>query len=200
MPGRFIKPILVIIAVAMFAWILFWYIVNISKKKYDRKITFKSELILFLFYIYTISVLTLTIIPLPFTRFEDLHRGGINLIPVINTVNDLKIAFKYTTYTFAEQTFQNLIGNIILFIPLGIFLPIVSLYRYRSLVNVVIFALICSVSIETIQLIERLFDIYRFVDIDDVILNTLGAILGFTIINNLVLKNDKTPGRGLKNW
>ena len=184
----------------MFAWILFWGIVNISKKKYGRKITYKAELILFLFYIYTIAVMTLTVIPLPFARFEDLHRGGINLIPVINTVNDLKIAFKYTAYTFAEQTFQNLIGNIMLFIPLGIFLPVVSSYRYRSLVNVAAFAFICSVSIETIQFIERQFEIYRFVDIDDVILNTLGAILGFVIINNLVLKNDKRPGRGLRNW
>lgn len=198
MLGRFIKPILVIIAVAMFAWILFWYIINISKKKHDRKITFKSELILFLFYIYTISVLTLTVIPLPFTRFK-FTRGGINIIPVINTITDFRDTFSHHEIVSTEHSLQNLIGNIILFIPLGIFLPVLS-YRYRTLANVTILALICSTSIELVQLIERLFEIYRYVDIDDVILNTLGAILGFIIINNLVLKNDKTPGRGLKNW
>lgn len=195
---RFAKPILIIVAVSMFAWILFWGIVNISKKKYRRKITYKAEVILFLFYIYVISVMTLTVIPVPFNRLE-FSRGGINLIPVINTVSDLKMALKYPAYTFAEHTFQNLIGNIIMFIPLGIFSPVLS-YRYRSLSQVIILAFICSASIETVQFIERQFEIYRFVDIDDVILNVTGAFLGFIIINNLLLKKEKMWGKGLNDW
>ena len=196
---RFIKPVLVIIAVSMFAWILFWGIANISKEKYDRKLSYKAELILFLFYIYVISVLTLTIIPLPFSRFNFFTKeASINLIPVVNTVNDLRETFSRNENIRTEHTLQNLFGNIILFIPLGIFLPVLS-YRYRSLMNVVIVAFISSASIETMQFLERQFEIYRFVDIDDVILNTLGATLGFLIINKLFLKYDKMPGRGLKN-
>lgn len=196
---RFIKPVLVIIAVSMFAWILFWSIANISKEKYGKKLSYKAELILFLFYIYVISVMTLTIIPLPFSRFNFFTKeAGVNLIPVINTVNDLRETLSRNENISTEHTFQNLFGNIILFIPLGIFLPFLS-YRYRSLINVVVFAFISSASIETIQFIERQFEIYRFVDIDDVILNTLGAILGFVIIHNLFLRYDKMPGRGLKN-
>ena len=197
MAERFIKPILVIIAVSMFAWILFWSIRNISKKRYGRKITYKAELILFGFYLYVIAVLTLTIIPLPFTRFQ-LHSGGINLVPVLNTVKDLKAAISHNQ-ELSEHTWQNLVGNIVMFIPFGIFLPILS-YRYRTLINVTIVAFIFSVLIETVQYIERVFDIYRFVDIDDVILNTLGAMAGFVIIHNLVLKKDKWRWRGLNDW
>jgi glycopeptide antibiotics resistance protein len=195
---RFAKPILIITAVSMFAWILFWSIVNISKKKYRRKISYKAEIILFLFYIYVISVMTLTVIPFPFNRLE-FSKGGVNLIPVMNTVSALKMALKYPKYTFAEHTFQNLIGNIIMFIPFGIFLPVLS-HRYRSLIQVIVLAFICSASIETVQFIERQFEIYRFVDIDDVILNVTGAVLGFIIINNMVFKKAKMWGKGLNDW
>jgi len=194
---KFIKPILVIIAVSMFAWILFWSRINISKKKYGKKLTYRAELILFVFYIYVISVMALTIIPLPFTRFQ-LSTGDVNLIPVLNTVKDLRVTLAHHR-EISEHTWQNLIGNIIMFIPLGIFLPILS-YRYRTLINVIIIAFICSASIETIQFIERVFDVYRYVDIDDVILNTTGAILGFVIIHSLLLKKDKMQWRGLNDW
>lgn len=197
MPDRFIEPILIIIAISMLAWIIFGAVVNFSKKKYDRKISYKAELILFMFYIYAISVMTLTIIPLPFNRLK-YNTRSVNIIPLVNTVSNLKKALIWPGYPFAERTFQNFLGNIILFIPLGIFLPFFS-YRYRSLIHVTIFAFICSASIETIQGIERLFEIYRFVDIDDVILNTLGAMFGFIIINNLFFKHNKMPGRGFRN-
>jgi glycopeptide antibiotics resistance protein len=186
---RFVKPILIIIAVSMFAWILFWGIINFSKKRYGGKITYKAELILFSFYIYVIAVMTLTIIPLPFNRFE-FNRGGINLIPVLNTVKDLRDMLSHKK-EISEHTLQNLFGNIIMFIPLGIFLPVLS-YRFRSLAQVTMFAFISSASIETAQFIERQLEVsYRFVDIDDVILNTSGAILGFVLINNLLLKKIK---------
>jgi glycopeptide antibiotics resistance protein len=142
--------------------------------------------------------MTLTVIPMPFNRLED-SEGGINIVPLVYTIINFRRALIWPEFPFARHTFQNVIGNIILFIPLGLFLPFFS-YKYRSLIHVIVLASICSCSIEIIQLIERFFGIYRFVDIDDLILNTTGAILGCIIINNLVLKHDKTPGRTLKNW
>ena len=139
--------------------------------------------------------MTLTVIPMPFNRLE----VGINLIPFVNTISNLKMAWRYPKFNFATHTFENFFGNIILFIPLGIFLPFMA-FKYRSLIHVAILAFICSALIETTQFIEGLFGIYRYVDVDDVILNTLGAILGFVIINNLFLKRDKVPGRSLINW
>ena len=182
MPDQFIKPILVIIAISISGWILFWTILRISKKKEGIKIPFRFQITSFLFYIYAIAVLSLTIIPLPFARFEKPNEDGINIIPIVHIVRDLLELLTPQKTIIKEHTIQNIIGNIILFIPLGIFLPLL-IDKYRCINKVILAAFICSVSIELIQLILRQFEIYRSVDIDDVILNTLGALLGFMIVN-----------------
>lgn len=198
MVDRFLKPLLFVTAVSLFVWIIVGFVIYSVNKKNGRKISNKAEWLLFIFYLYIVCVLTLTVIPMPFNRLED-SEGGINIVPLVNTIINSERAIKWPNFPFARHTFQNVIGNIILFIPLGIFVPFFS-YKYRSLPHVIVLAFICSCSIEITQLIERFFGIYRFVDIDDVILNTTGAILGFVIINNIVLKHDKTPGKSLKNW
>ena len=73
---------------------------------------------------------------------------------------------------------MNTLGNIALFLPLGILLPLLS-NRFRSLSRVLLVALCLSLSIETTQFVLRFVGNPRAVDIDDVILNTLGACLGF---------------------
>jgi glycopeptide antibiotics resistance protein len=72
----------------------------------------------------------------------------------------------------------NIVGNIFLFIPFGL---IISLMKYKSNTNsrIFLYAFILSLSLEFIQLI---FGLGQF-DVDDLILNSLGAIIGLTIIN-----------------
>lgn len=68
---------------------------------------------------------------------------------------------------------KNIIGNILLFIPLGLFITYkLEIKRIYFLVIIIYF----SVTIETIQLI-----IGRVFDIDDIILNTFGGVIGFII-------------------
>lgn len=65
--------------------------------------------------------------------------------------------------------------NVILFIPLGFFLPF--LYKkYNRLANIVFAGFLISLSIEFVQM----FDIGT-TDINDLIANTLGTCLGFGI-------------------
>lgn len=65
--------------------------------------------------------------------------------------------------------------NVILFIPLGFFLPF--LYKkYNRLANIVLAGFLISLSIELVQM----FDIGT-TDINDLIANTLGTCLGFSI-------------------
>lgn len=69
---------------------------------------------------------------------------------------------------------RNLLGNIVLFIPLGYFLPAVSASLrkfYLTFLSVVII-------ITTIEL-AQLFFMVGTCDIDDLILNLLGASLGY---------------------
>lgn len=165
----------------MIIWILSSILFGISNKTKGIKISLRAELTFFLFYIYIVGVISLTILPLPFTRFKTPAEEGINIIPVVNIVRALLELFS-KHQTLSEHSFQNLFGNVILFIPLGIFLPLL-LNKYRSVNRVALLACACSISIELIQLVLRQFEIYRTVDIDDVILNTSGAVLGFAIIH-----------------
>jgi len=74
----------------------------------------------------------------------------------------------------------NLLGNILLFVPMGMFLP--SLFRTIRWKGVFVAALVLSLTLETTQLF-----FIGTPDIDDVILNTLGAMLGYGVFKGVVL-------------
>lgn len=73
-------------------------------------------------------------------------------------------------------SFLNLAGNVIGFLPFGFFLPILG-YRFRNGGLICLLGLTLSLVVETIQLV---FKVGCF-DVDDLILNTLGAILGYLL-------------------
>lgn len=68
----------------------------------------------------------------------------------------------------------NLMGNVICFMPLGFVLPILS-DKNRNIFKVTLICLLCSITVELTQLISKLGSC----DVDDVILNTSGGILGY---------------------
>lgn len=69
----------------------------------------------------------------------------------------------------------NLLSNIFLFSPIGFFVPLIN-ERYISLKKIILIGVSTSCVVEVIQLF-----IGRSCDIDDVILNTCGVVIGFII-------------------
>ncbi|WP_336773164.1 VanZ family protein [Paenibacillus sp. MMO-58] len=72
---------------------------------------------------------------------------------------------------------KNLFGNIVLFIPLGVCLPLLSrrlCNATRSLAAIILILFL----VETIQLVTKVGSF----DVDDIILNTLGAGIGLVLI------------------
>ena len=67
----------------------------------------------------------------------------------------------------------NIAGNVMIFIPLGFFLPMAS--KYRNFFMTLFAALGISLGIEVFQFFSR---VGRF-DVDDLFLNTLGGIIGY---------------------
>lgn len=63
--------------------------------------------------------------------------------------------------------------NIILFVPLGLFMPLLW-KRFASLQKVLSISFLFSLTIELSQLFN-----FRTTDIDDLLMNTLGGVLGF---------------------
>ncbi|MGG0574556.1 VanZ family protein [Priestia aryabhattai] len=100
-------------------------------------------------------------------------KGGINLVPFY-TMRDLLFH-----HSFGDFILNN-IGNIILFLPFGFFLSM----RFRGIDNVtksLLVGMLLSVSIEIVQL----FMPNRWTDIDDVLLNTLGTGIGYSLFKAL---------------
>jgi len=69
----------------------------------------------------------------------------------------------------------NLLGNIAIFIPFGFFEPMAS--RQRSFWGTLFDGLCVSLLVEIFQLLSK---VGRF-DVDDLILNTLGVLIGYLI-------------------
>ena len=140
-------------------------IVFIMKNK-DEKIYFYREIINLLFLIYILQLFQIVT-----TNDINLYVGGINLVP-----------FKeMTRYSIGSLGFiKNTLGNIVLFIPYGFFC---FYYTKEKRISVgFIVAILASFCIEFVQ-----FLIGRAFDIDDIILNVIGAIIGFLIYKLLFL-------------
>ena len=96
---------------------------------------------------------------------QDLPGGGTNLMPFREILR-----YDVGTKAFYKQVF----GNILLFIPLGYFAT--SYCKIKGLGTITLVSLLSSLTIEVTQ-----HYIGRTFDIDDIILNVVGGIVGFLI-------------------
>lgn len=72
-------------------------------------------------------------------------------------------------------TVANLAGNILIFIPFGFFMPMAS--RRRSFIVTAVDSLALSFFVETVQFFTKV----GCFDVDDLLLNTIGGMLGYII-------------------
>lgn len=149
----------------------------------SEKETKKSRTrIMVIFLCYIGAVAALTIIPLRASK-TNLDNTHFNFVPLISSIRRHRLLEFVTDEYWIFNYYENLIGNIVMFIPFGIFLPL--LFR-KKLVQVALIAAASSCLIETIQYLNMSLGYYRYVDIDDVILNTFGAIIGYWIYKLLL--------------
>ncbi len=107
---------------------------------------------------------------------KDIFKGelsgfrSVNIIPLKSIIDFIKIISE----GYFTRGFNNIIGNILVFVPLGYFLPM--LFKKTEKVRyTILFSLILSLIYESLQYFLYLGS----ADIDDVILNLLGAFIGF---------------------
>ncbi|MCR8985471.1 VanZ family protein [Brevibacillus laterosporus] len=104
---------------------------------------------------------------------------GIGNIWVIGRYETLIRISEINLLPFASEGSTTYILNIILFMPLGFLLPTIW-PQFRSIKNVAYTGLSFSLAIELSQLLN-----HRITDIDDLLMNTLGAIIGYLIYSAL---------------
>ena len=103
------------------------------------------------------------------------HVDKYNVIPFRNIGNYLRIQNVSNIMPFAV----NIIRNIAVFIPFGIIMPIIISGRKRNnpIFTTSFGALLLSLSVELIQYIMSV----GVFDVDDLILNTIGAFIGYVM-------------------
>ncbi len=87
---------------------------------------------------------------------------------------------KYYQVLGFYAVFLNLAGNILAFVPFGLFYPLLS-RRSRSFWKVTLFSCEVSILVEIIQLVTRVGSC----DVDDMILNTLGGMIGYLLFKTI---------------
>ncbi|WP_373163106.1 VanZ family protein [Agathobaculum sp. Marseille-P7918] len=101
----------------------------------------------------------------------------LELIPFSDIIGVIEHAI---THHHGADITLNIFGNIILFVPLGLVLPLFWQYFDRAR-HTILFAAGLSLSIELIQLVAG-----GVTSVDDLILNTAGAAIGFVLAKLLL--------------
>lgn len=111
--------------------------------------------------------------------------NSVNLIP-FKTIKDYII---YRNNLSDNIKYGNILGNIILFIPFGSIVPTLLKGRFRAL-KTFLYSFCFSLFIEIIQLFFRIGSF----DVDDIILNTFGGLIGclcYLIVRKIVIKRNR---------
>ena len=103
-------------------------------------------------------------------NWHSIHGGLVNLVPFRSTIRYLT---EFDSYNI-DIVLMNTLGNVIIFIPFGFLLPLL----FKQINNV---KMASKIFIKFILLIEslQLLTFTGVFDIDDIILNMLGALIGY---------------------
>ncbi len=108
--------------------------------------------------------------------FSKEHLSMVNFIP-FSTVFEFFDRLKEETINASIVT-RNLAANLLLFVPMGMALPVLFEKKFNKLWKVTLFVAALVLVIETIQFIT----FFGSADIDDLILNIAGAMAGYGIV------------------
>ena len=121
------------------------------------------------------------------------YLSGVYAVVGLPTIGYIRFApninLKPFAYMFSDLT--NSILNVLLFVPLGILLTMLW-NRFKNPLRTLFFGLLVSVFIEFLQLFT-----YRATDINDLMTNTLGTLIGWCI-GRILLCFLKSPGNDSK--
>ncbi len=109
--------------------------------------------------------------------FQDVSWSTSNFIP-------FREMFRYEVFT--PKFFKNVLGNVIVFIPYGFYVGYIL--KKSKFKLIFLLSLVTSLAIEFTQLM-----IGRVLDIDDIILNVVGGLLGYLIYKLLDKVKNKLP-------
>jgi glycopeptide antibiotics resistance protein len=126
------------------------------------------------FYVYVFMVLTLTGF---FILFREVSASDWWHKMMVRIDKKDHVNFQlFKMFRIYKLSNKQIVGNFVMLLPLGLYLPLL----YKKISNFFVVALVSFLVSSMIELLQ-LVTSYRSADVDDVLLNTLGACLGFII-------------------
>ncbi len=145
-----------------------------------KKEAYGSRKLRMIFILYLLLVIRLIIFKYPYDQLKGIvntwEKGVI--LEGLDTANFtlFKTIRMYIDYSYMLNSFENLVGNVVVFIPFGFLFPYVF-RRGRNFLIMLLNVFCFVLGIEVFQL----FSAFGAFDVDDILLNCVGAVLGYLI-------------------
>lgn len=151
------------------------------------------------FAIYILFVIKVIIFKYPFEQMEAIVASWRKdvILEGLGTANftPLKTIKMYIEYSYKLNSVENLAGNILVFVPFGFLFPIVAGDKCgRGFLTMMVNAFVFVLGIEVFQL----FSAFGAFDVDDLLLNCLGAALGYGCYRLFCLRRQSGKGKFAK--
>ena len=108
---------------------------------------------------------------------------SINLVPFVTVRRYIRLLVHMPNHHLIPHAIINLLGNVVMFIPLGLFLPLLF-SKLRKLWKTLLAAALIITAVEILQL----FTLVGSCDVDDLLLNLLGGAAGYWIFKLIAHK------------
>jgi glycopeptide antibiotics resistance protein len=183
----FVFPILVLSSIVVPCWLVFRLYRN---RAHGHPLSLPREILLLTFVIYLAGVGAATLTPNRSSRLVAAGTGGIEMRPNLTSLT-CSSAILPAGSSVPRFCAHNARGNVALFFPLGILIPLLwTRLRFR---HGVLIAIALSLGIEVVQYLSSAWGSYRSADVNDVILNVAGACLGLALVYLLRVRRDARP-------
>ena len=133
-----------------------------------------------IFFVYLLIVIRLIIFKYPISQLAAIAKGWEKGVVLEGLAHANFTLFKtirmYIDYAYKLNSFENLVGNVVVFIPFGFMIPFV-MKGGRNFWVMLLNALLFVMGLEIFQL----FTGFGAFDVDDILLNCLGAVIGYIL-------------------
>lgn len=133
-----------------------------------------------IFFVYLLIVIRLIIFKYPLSQLTAIARSWEKGVVLEGLEHANFTLFKtirmYIDYSYMLNSFENLVGNVVVLIPFGFMLPFV-LKAGRNFFVMLLNAFLFVTGLEIFQL----FSAFGAFDVDDILLNCLGAVIGYIL-------------------
>lgn len=170
----FLFPILVLSAIVVPCWLVFRLYRHRTR---GQRLTLRREILLLAFVVYLSGLAAVTLVPNHGSRSRAEAPAETDLRPDLASLTCSSALLP----SGSDRGFcvRNARGNLMLFFPLGILIPLV--WRHLRFWRGIQIAIAVSCSIELVQYVSR-GRINRSADVNDIVLNVLGAGLGLALV------------------